>query len=155
MRRFGRMATRVVVVLALLVGLAACAALATPPPYTPLATGGFLGALLACGLVAALAPRRRPPAVVVPTAAHTGDTTRSMRVAGALLLALWGWSAIGPPRAAAQPPQTALPTASKLYPVVVLVDNVSGSLEDGIVDADGNLTASYTQYLGLRGHQIP
>ncbi len=38
---------------------------------------------------------------------------------------------------------------------VVLVDNLTGFPEDGIVDEGGNLTASYAQYLGLRGHQIP
>jgi hypothetical protein len=39
--------------------------------------------------------------------------------------------------------------------VVELVDNTTGVPSDGLVDADGNLTGSYTQYLGLRGHQIP
>jgi hypothetical protein len=39
--------------------------------------------------------------------------------------------------------------------VIEYADNLAGFPNDGIVDADGNLTGSYTQWLGLRGHQIP
>lgn len=35
-----------------------------------------------------------------------------------------------------------------------IVDNLTGSLSSNIVDALGNLTASYSQYIGTRGHQI-
>jgi hypothetical protein len=108
--------------LVLLVGAAACAACLAAEPYTPLATGALLGALLACGFVAALAPRRRSHAVVAEAARHSGDTTRSMRVAGALLLAVWGGTIAGSSLAAEPPAPHGLTPAPVLYPVIIPVD---------------------------------
>lgn len=38
---------------------------------------------------------------------------------------------------------------------IVQVDNLNGNAADGILDANGNLTAAYISYLGIRGYQIP
>jgi hypothetical protein len=37
---------------------------------------------------------------------------------------------------------------------LIVVDNLTGTLSDNIVDSNGNLTSAYKSYLGSRGHQI-
>lgn len=37
---------------------------------------------------------------------------------------------------------------------VTIIDNLVGAPSANIIDANGNLTGAYSQYLGLRGHQV-
>jgi len=37
---------------------------------------------------------------------------------------------------------------------LIIENNLTGSSADGITDAQGNLTAAYAEYIGVRGHQL-